>query len=496
MASTGDKALDGPASAGAWERYALPLVLLLAIYRLAVLALGDIPLDTEEVYYLSWSDRLDLGYFSKPPLLAAMLALVTGVFGESVFVIKSISVLMHTATALVVWRLGSALYDERSGAVAALVFQAMPIVGVISMATTTDAPLLLFWSLTLLGFVHALRSDAWRWWLFTGLMAGLGLLSKYTMGVLAVGLLLFLLLQSEYRASLRSPGLWLGLFAALLVWSPNLWWLSQHDFITLSHTRHISGVEQAAGDWISLRDFLLSQIGVFGPVSAVVLLLIVGRASVWREPANRLLLLASLPLLLVISLQSYLSEANMNWASPAYIGLGIVVTAWMLQHARRWLLAGLALNLALLSLLYHYHALADLAGIQLTRKSDPYFKRLGWRELGTQLLAWRRQYPQAALLSADRKLLAQLGYHSRELQRPLLRAWNPDGQWGNQYDLYNDIADHPHGEFLLLSERPLNADVLQRFSRAQLLDVLQVKVYADLQLSVHVYRVSGFKGYR
>lgn len=478
-----------------WSRHALLLVWLLAAYRLLALAFGDIPLDTEEVYYLTWTDRLDWGYFSKPPLLAGLLALVTGLFGESALVIKSISVVLHTATAFAVYGLGRVLYERRTAAVAALVFQAMPIVGVISMATTTDAPLMLFWALTLLGFALALRDNAWRWWLLTGLCAGLGLMSKYTMGVLAIGLLAFLLSERDYRQLLWSPRLWAGILVALLVWSPNLWWLARHEFITLEHTRHISGVEEAGADWTALRDFLLSQLLVFGPVMALTLFGWVWRPATWRQRPARLLLLASLPLLLVISSQAFMSEANMNWASPTYIGLGLVATDWMLRHAPRWLVAGIALNLLLLSVLYHYHALADLFGVQLTRKTDPYFKRLGWRELGQALIPLRERYPSAALLSSSRKLLAHMAYHSRNPQRLALRAWNPQGAWGSQYDLAFDIADDPVAEYLMLSDGPVDPRVLDRFAEVQPLPVLAVTVYADLRRSIHVYRVAGFKGY-
>ena len=478
-----------------WQEAGIALVLLLAAYRLLVLLLGDIPLDTEEVYYLSWTDRLEFGYFSKPPLLPALLGLVTGLFGESAFVIKSISLVLHTATALVVFAIARELYDARTAAVSAVGFQLMPIVGLVSLFTSTDAALLLFWSLTLWGFIRAVRCKGYGWWLFTGLMAGLGLMSKYTMGVLALGLLGYLLLSGR-RELLWSRKLWAGLLVAVLVCLPHLVWLTQHEYITLSHTRYISGVGHAVPSLENLRDFLLSQILVFGPVLAIGTFFWIWRRPVWQDDASRLLLFASLPMLVIISLQAWLSEANINWASPTYIGLLIVATHWMLQHARRWLYGGLVFNMLLLSLVYHYHAIADTLGIELTRKTDPYFKRLGWEQLGEQLARLRADHPGTALLSSNRQLLAQLGYHAGDPQRLPVYSWNPQAGWHSQYDLYRDVADHPAGPFLLISSEPVGADVLQRFASHKALALLRVSVYRDLKHQLHVYRVAGFKGYR
>jgi len=482
---------------GSWARIAWWGVWLLALYRFAVVAYGDIPIDVEEAYYLSWTKHLEAGYFSKPPFLTWLLAGIAQTIGDSPLAIKSLAVVLYSLTALVVYALGARLYSPRTGAWAALAFQSLPIVGILSLFTSTDAPLMLFWALSIYGFVRALERDDIRWWIFTGLVAGLGLLSKYTIGALAVGLLLAVLAEPRWYRLWRSPGVWLGMGVALLLWSPNLVWLSEHDFVTLGHTQHITVGIARAGEWGNLGEFLLGQVGAFGPLMALGLLAIIARTSVWNDGANRLLLLSSLPLFLLVCVQAWRNEANLNWASPAYIGLVLVATHWLLQRARTWLIVAMGLNLALLSGMYHYHALADALDIELTRKTDPYFKRLGWAELGKQLVPIRENFPQAPLVSDSRKLLALFGYHSRlQGEKPELRSWNPNGGWRHQYDLYDDIRHYPKGDFLFLSRQPVTGDVLDRFERAQLVSVIKARIYVDLAHQVYVYHLKDFKGYR
>src|SRR6266446_4955373 len=51
--------------------------------RLLWLALQPADLFPDEAQYWVWSQQLALGYYSKPPLVAWLIALTTGLFGDS-----------------------------------------------------------------------------------------------------------------------------------------------------------------------------------------------------------------------------------------------------------------------------------------------------------------------------------------------------------------------------------------------------------------------------
>src|SRR6201984_3931988 len=51
--------------------------------RLLWLALQPADLFPDEAQYWVWSQKLTLGYYSKPPLVAWLIALTTGLFGDS-----------------------------------------------------------------------------------------------------------------------------------------------------------------------------------------------------------------------------------------------------------------------------------------------------------------------------------------------------------------------------------------------------------------------------
>jgi Dolichyl-phosphate-mannose-protein mannosyltransferase len=86
--------------------------------------------------------------------------------------------------------------------------------------------------------LRLLKSDDPRWWIAIGSAIGLGMLSKYTMGVFVAGLTAGVLL-TDARRYLANKWLWVGIATAVLIFLPNLIWQAQHGFVSLDFLRHI-----------------------------------------------------------------------------------------------------------------------------------------------------------------------------------------------------------------------------------------------------------------
>src|SRR6185503_9239796 len=104
------------------------------------------------------------------------------------------------------------------------------------------------------------------------------------------------------------------------------------------------------------------------------------------------------------------------------------------------------LHLAAAGVMAGYHDLARLAGVELTRRSDP-FKRLeGWRGLGDDVARALEWYPEAVLLMEDRMDLATMIY---EVRPAAWAKWNPSGRIRDHWDLTADVLRRPGAVFLL-----------------------------------------------
>src|ERR1700759_4699387 len=159
----------------------LASVAAITALRLLWLALQPADLFPDEAQYWVWSQKLALGYYSKPPLVAWLIALTTGLFGDSEFAVRLSAPLLHAGAALFLYGIGARLYDERVGFWSALTYANLPGVSVSAFIISTDAPLMFFWAAALYAFVRAREEGGWGWWLAVGLAAGLGLLAKYAM---------------------------------------------------------------------------------------------------------------------------------------------------------------------------------------------------------------------------------------------------------------------------------------------------------------------------
>src|SRR5262252_738052 len=162
-------------------RLAAVIVLALTIVRLVGLRLSTVDLFFDESQYWAWSRELALGYFSKPPLLAWLIAAAEHLCGPSEACIRSPAPLMGLATSLFAYATGRAFYDGRTGFWAAML-TALGTGAVFSARiVSTDVPLVLFCALALFAYGRSLQNADWRWALVLGLAIGAGLLAKYAM---------------------------------------------------------------------------------------------------------------------------------------------------------------------------------------------------------------------------------------------------------------------------------------------------------------------------
>src|SRR5699024_6064974 len=87
------------------------------------------------------------------------------------------------------------LYDKSTGMRAVLLLAVLPFGFVTATLMTPDAPLMAAWAATLYYLERALIADRRLAWLGLGVAFGLGILSKYTLGLLGLAALVFVVLD-------------------------------------------------------------------------------------------------------------------------------------------------------------------------------------------------------------------------------------------------------------------------------------------------------------
>ncbi len=302
------------------------ILLTITAYRAWMVATNGLSLYVDEAQYWYWAQHLEWGYYSKPPVIAAIIAATTGLCGDSEFCVRAGSLLLYPLSALLLFLVARKLFDAKVALLAAVLFITLPAVSLSSTLISTDVALFFFWTLALYAFVFALDSDAWDDWLLLGIALGLGMLSKYTMGIFLLSALIYVVAARRFDL-LRNPRAWAAVLVMALIFAPNLWWNWQHDFPTFKHTADIAaGSARGLLHWDEFSEFIGGQFGMFGVVLFPLLVWVVIKGKV----AHKTLLLSfALPFLLIITLQALFGRANANWAAPTYVAATLLVAAWL-----------------------------------------------------------------------------------------------------------------------------------------------------------------------
>ena len=201
---------------------------------------------SDEFYHIACSERLAWGYVDHPPLTVALLALIRAVFGDAVWAMR-LGPILATAgvivlTGLMARRLGAGTFGQGLATLAAAV---TPWYLIPASTWTLNSFDTLSWALGAYVIIGILKSENPKGWLVFGIVAGLGLLTKLSMGYLLIGLFVALLLtpNRKYFASIVDgkfrPGwhLWGGVVLAILIFLPHIVWQVQNGWPTIEFAR-------------------------------------------------------------------------------------------------------------------------------------------------------------------------------------------------------------------------------------------------------------------
>lgn len=487
------------------------VTLLFLLWRLSVIALFPYDLYADEAQYWFWAQQLDWGYYSKPPMIAWLIAATTAVCGDGLFCVKLAAPFLYASTGLLLFALARRWYAPPVGLYTVLLFNLLPAIGLGSLMITTDAPLLFFWALALFALVRALeqKPEQWLWWLILGGVCGLGLLSKYTMAAFALSTGLVLIFHQNGRQWLWRPQPWIAAGVASIIYLPNAIWNARQDWISYRHTQEISQLDRARWSWEGLGEFMLSQFVVFGPfLFGILLLLLFFRWKVlWADRHTRLLLLFIVPWFAVVAILALASRVHANWSMPIYLAASILLAAWLSQRTpwRNGLLVmTLSSHLLFAAGMYHYHDIRSFLGIPWQAKLDPYLPLRGWNELSQTVINHWQDYPDALILTEQRRVSAHLAYHLKthdyfpphfkSANLPFLIKWNPENLRRDHFDLTTTLEGLEGRDFILVSRgHAVPQDLPIFFAHIELLEELSIPLAPDASRDFELLLLRGLQ---
>ncbi len=381
---------QNPLTNAEWYRVGLLLVFVFLAIRLVYIGSNRILLVEDEAYQWMWGKHPALSYFSKPPLIAYLHWAGRTLWGDREFGIRFFAPVLAAGLSWMMLAFFARTASARLGAALVLTTAAVPLMAVGATLMSIDALSVFFWTAAMVTGWFAIERDAFRWWAATGLMLGLGFLSKYTALFQWISFAIVFAFWPDRRRCLRSYGPWMaagiGLFGLIPVWL----WNAKNGWITLIHLNSRAGLDHHWEPTLRFFGELVgAEIGLLNPVFAVGLVL---TFLIWRKDRlgitrlEQYLFWMGAPVFVGYILFSLRARVQPNWIAPSLVPL----FAWMLlvwsrqsnlKIALRWWAGAIVGGLIASIVIHDTQLVKKITGIALPTKIDALNRARGWPQL-------------------------------------------------------------------------------------------------------------------
>ena len=448
------------ASASNW--LTLGMVLTVCVLTLRLVFLGAMEVIPQEAYYWNYAQHLSPGYLDHPPLVAATIWFGELLFGHNYFGTRFGPFIYGLLFALIFYRYARLQVDKNSAVFACALAVLLPyfFLGTGFLATP-DASLSLAWVMALYFFYRALVNDEHHAWYGVGLAMGIGMLSKYTIVLLAPAALAFIIFDSQARRILLRKEPYLAVVISILVFSPVIYWNAVNDWASFAFQGG-DRFEEEPGFYLGTMLTNIMAIVTPLPLLALPYLFVsnvVRKGESLQSPFDlrvRLFIGSFLLLPMAIFAWSALqNEPRYNWTGPLWITL-LPMLAWLITHAKqlRWKFIGVIFNRVtgpfLVLTICVFAILLQFLTIGLPELKFPGggARLLGWPEVAQNMYSVQQRLPAdtkrivitgrdkyfitsklayhgTPAFLGDNKALDVTGHHLLEDNSLMFAFWNP-----------------------------------------------------------------------
>jgi hypothetical protein len=506
-----------------YERLFWVIALGLFLFRLLYIWLTSFDLSADEAYYWDWSRNLALGYYSKPPVVAWVIALFTRLGGNHPFFVRVGAVLFSLGSSIVLFYLARQLYNAKIGFWAFIIANATPGYTVASLIMTIDPPLMFFWGLTIFLLHCAVSKKGTGYWYLAGASLGLGLLSKYTMVALIPSLFLYLAFSPTKRFWLKKKEPYLVMIIGLIILSPNLYWNYINQWTSIHQPAGLVG-DRNLSSITTFTWFFAPQAGILSPITFLLILYGLwqgGKQGIFHRNDRYLFLFwHAIPLFGFFLVLSLFSVCYVNWAAPAYftafiLAVAVVYEGHWRKKVKRRILASAFMVGAIISLpLYTLDIVrtATLAVIDLGANisgssvsgakiipadSFPTSRLKGWQKLGAEVTTILKEVGREKIfiISYKRDYVSELAFYVKG--HPRVYTLNLSSRMQSQYDLWEGFEDKIGFNALYITKlgRPVPESFVKTFDRVEEIKTVEIYTGKEFVKGFSIFYCQNFHGF-
>src|SRR5215468_4634603 len=232
----------------------------------------------DELYFLECGRHLQASYVDQPVFVPLLARVSLALFGVSLPGLHLWPALAAWATVVIAGLTAREFGGtRRAQLLAALAVGTTPTVLAIDHLFGPTAFDVLAWAGLAFVVARIGRTGDTRWWLIGGLVLGLGLANKHSVGFLAVAIFAGALLSGGWRLVLNRWSL-AGLLIAVAFTIPDLIWQAQHHWATIEMTRDLNEENGGVGN---IGNWLIGQLIM--TALALIVVWLAGLKFLWQS---------------------------------------------------------------------------------------------------------------------------------------------------------------------------------------------------------------------
>jgi 4-amino-4-deoxy-L-arabinose transferase-like glycosyltransferase len=358
-----------------------------------------LPLFGDEAYYWQWARHLAFGYYEQGPMLAYVIWIFTFFTKiNTLFTLRLGAVILSMFSMFALYfaykKFNTQDHDDTDSLLTILLLCSSLIFSLGAVMMMHDTVMVFFYSLFLYNLTNLVKEpENNRHWVSAGILLGLGIMSKLTMGVVYFGLTGFLISTGTFRKYLK--GFLCFTLFTLFFTLPLIYWNLTHNLATLKYLFIRSGLNST----FTVKYFfelLGSQAALISPLLFLIFIPAVfrglkNRAFTLEHCFSMLFIITILPFF-VLSLKG---RVEANWPIFTFLPLFFLAPGWLrsLKPASFKIISvTVVLSGLLIVLLVHTQAVFPL--IKLPVQNDPMKKTYGYSELADKVYRIYSSMPQ------------------------------------------------------------------------------------------------------
>ncbi len=239
----------------AWK-WVIGLSLFKLFIHLAVNLFTSYGLHRDEYLYLDEAHHLAWGYMEVPPVIAFLGRTSRILLGDEIWAVRFFPALIGAISIILIGVMTSELGGKKWAQLTAMTgFLVSPVfIGSNNLFQPVSFNQFC-WLLTAFISIKIVRQGWKNYWWILGIVAGIGILTKYSYLLFLISLIIGVLLSSSRRI-LWDRRLWYAVAIALMITVPNLWWQYTHHFPVINHMDTLTRTQLVH---VNIMDFTISQ---------------------------------------------------------------------------------------------------------------------------------------------------------------------------------------------------------------------------------------------